>query len=68
MTHQLRAQTSIANERQDGWRRETEADRRFATTQSRPSDATGPGFRLAIVGRLSIADIRRKIAGASAEA
>jgi hypothetical protein len=69
MTHQLRAQTSIASERQTSWRREASADRRAAATGSDPiSMAAGAGFRLAFVGRMSIADLRRRIAGASAQA
>ena len=67
MTHQLQAQTSIATERQDDWRRQAAADRRAAERMPRRV-TTGPGFRIAVVGRLSISDLRRRIAGLAAEA
>jgi hypothetical protein len=66
MTHQLRAQISIATERQDSWRRESVDDRR--RSPERAATATGPGPRLTAVTHLSIADIRRRISGAFAEA
>jgi hypothetical protein len=66
MTHQLRAQMSIADERQNGWRRESADDRRRSS--ERAATVAGPGRRLTIVTGLSIADIRRRIAGAFAEA
>jgi hypothetical protein len=68
MTHQLRAQTSIATERQGGWRREAAADRIAHAKAAETPITAGTGFHLAFVGRLSISELRRRIAGVAAEA
>jgi hypothetical protein len=66
MRYPAQAVASIVNERQNDWRLEVDEDRRFASAQ--PRAATGPRFRLPVVGGLSLASIRRRIPGAPAEA
>lgn len=66
MLYPARALASIVNERQDGWRSEVNDDRRFASAQARTS--RGPRFRLPVIRRRTVADIRHRTPGASAEA